>query len=164
MNGQAGREPASRPELALARLEEAGFYAGLQSASGHRSLAEALERTPELRLLAARAGEALPLLLSRLERPGAPPSAETRIACYVLFGAAGDGRALRHLADWIEGLPASEMPAALSPWHPFGHAARAIERLAGGAGSGAGEPPVDEALFERRSDLAARAREAAARR
>ena len=114
---------------ALCALVGQDFMADTYIASGHDHVASIILASREAAILLANSSCALAEVLARLE--AGLPEDDGAVPLFVLLGELGTEEALPHLCTYLRTLPEEEAESAVSPWHPFWYAIRALEHVTG---------------------------------
>jgi hypothetical protein len=108
--------------------EDLTLYLALGSGEAYER--NALLGRPEVKLLIAHSQDAIPAMLSRLNRPGGLPNrGQTLTIYFVVFGQCNDPRVLPAIANYFDYTPVENVSKALWYDPPFLHAIYALHAL-----------------------------------
>jgi hypothetical protein len=116
----------------LALIERPDFLACTYTASDHQTVAAIIRDMWECKYLLENKQVNFPLLLARYQEEEANMADETRLIYFILFQIYQDEAAIPELVSYLvscRSVVPREKVKFFSPWHPFFHAAKALEIL-----------------------------------
>jgi len=134
MNSDPMSDPSqdrvARTDDILDRVDREEFFIETYIASGHNTVQSVIQQKKGFSFLVANMPISGPLMIQRIEQKRLART-ETLIVYFLAFREAGYAPAIPHMVHYIKTLPESDRKAVFSPWHPFGYALMAIEKITG---------------------------------